>query len=71
MFLMPKHFHNPFFFLMHLILFILSAKILQGPYVVYLLHSLSDRYAQLVLEFYTSLSVKVSRYHAQLEQAGV
>lgn len=49
MFLMSKHLHSPFFFfLMHLILFILSAKTLQWPYVVCPLYSLYDRHAQLI-----------------------
>lgn len=39
---------------MHLILFVLSAKTLQWSYVVCPLHSLYDRCAQLVLDFYTS-----------------
>lgn len=70
MFLMPKHLHNPFFFfLMHLILFILSAKTQQWPHVVCTLHSLYDRHAQLVLRVLHS--PHLSRYHAQLEQAGL
>lgn len=39
---------------MHLILYILSGKTPQWPYVVWPLHSLYNRRAQPVLDFYTS-----------------